>query len=69
MLIFWMIIMIFIWLFLLGWARIVSGRFFPTEVAMTLVIRSGFAVRTRKLHPLANERSSDRRLRTVRDVR
>jgi hypothetical protein len=37
-LIFWLVIMIFIWLFLLGWARIVSGRFFPSEIAMTLVV-------------------------------
>ena len=37
-LIFWLTIVIFIWLFLLGWARIVTGRFFPTEIAMTLVI-------------------------------
>src|SRR6266699_1424270 len=37
-LIFWLTIMIFIWLFLLGWARIVTGHFFPTEIAMTLVI-------------------------------
>jgi len=36
--IFWLTVMIFIWLFLLGWARIVSGHFFPTEIAMTLVI-------------------------------
>lgn len=36
--IFWLAIMTFIWLFLLGWARIVSGRFFPSEVAMTLVV-------------------------------
>ena len=36
--IFWLGIMIAIWLFLLGWARIVSGHFFPTEVAMTLII-------------------------------
>src|SRR5215467_1103709 len=38
---FWLTIMIFIWLFLLGWARIVSGHFIPTEIAMTLVV--GFA--------------------------
>jgi len=31
-------LMIAIWLFLLGLARIVSGHFFPTEVAMTLVV-------------------------------
>ena len=37
-LIFWLTIMILIWLFLLGWARIVNGHFFPTEIAMTLVI-------------------------------
>src|SRR5262245_27040534 len=37
-LVFWLAIMIFIWLFLLGWARIVTGHFFPTEVAMTLVV-------------------------------
>ena len=36
-LLFWLTIMVFIWLFLLGWARIVTGRFFPTEVAMTVV--------------------------------
>jgi hypothetical protein len=36
--IFWLAIMVFIWLFLLGWARIVSGRFSPTEIAMTIVI-------------------------------
>jgi hypothetical protein len=35
--IFWLAIMIFIWLFLLGWARIVSGHS-PVEIAMTLVI-------------------------------
>src|SRR5438477_9867587 len=35
---FWLAIMVFIWLFLLGWARIVSGRFSPTEVAMTVAI-------------------------------
>jgi len=37
-LIYWLTIMIFIWLFLLGWARIVTGHFFPTEIAMTLVV-------------------------------
>ncbi|HEV2983134.1 MAG TPA: hypothetical protein VGX46_02045 [Vicinamibacterales bacterium] len=38
LLIFWLAIMMFIWLFLLGWARFVTGHFFPTEIAMTLVI-------------------------------
>ena len=37
-LIFWLVIMIFIWLFLLGWARVVTGHFSPTEIAMTLTI-------------------------------
>ena len=37
-LIFWLAIMVFIWLFLLGWARIVSGHFSPVEIAMTLII-------------------------------
>jgi hypothetical protein len=36
--IFWLAIMIEIWLFLLGWAHLVNGHFFPTEVAMTVVI-------------------------------
>jgi hypothetical protein len=30
--------MIAIWLFLLGWARIVSGTFTITEIAMTIVV-------------------------------
>lgn len=37
-LIFWLTIVVFIWLFLLGWARIVTGHFSPVEIAMTLVI-------------------------------
>src|SRR5437867_13355632 len=37
-LLFWLTIMILIWLFLLGCARIVTGHFFPTEIAMTLVV-------------------------------
>src|SRR5438132_3222169 len=36
-LIFWLGIMILIWLYLLGIAGIVSGHFFPTEIAMTVV--------------------------------
>jgi len=30
--------MVFIWLFLLGWAHIVSGHFSPVEIAMTIII-------------------------------
>lgn len=37
-LIFWLAIMVFIWLFLLGWARVVTGHFSATEIAMTLII-------------------------------
>ena len=36
--VFWLIVMVFIWLFLLGWARVLSGHFSPVEIAMTLVI-------------------------------
>jgi hypothetical protein len=35
---FWLLLMIAIWLFLLGWARIVSGTFTVTEIAMTIVV-------------------------------
>src|SRR5215831_15909625 len=37
-LVFWLALMIFIWLFLLGWARVVTGTYFPTEIAMTFVV-------------------------------
>lgn len=40
-LIVWLTIMIFIWLFLLGWARIVTGHFPPIEIAMTIVVGIG----------------------------
>jgi len=35
---FWLLLMVAIWLFLLGWARIVSGSFSPTEIAMTVIV-------------------------------
>jgi hypothetical protein len=41
---FWLMLMIFIWLFLLGWARIVSGTFSPTEIAMTVIVGLASAV-------------------------
>ena len=44
LLIFWLAIMIAIWLFLLGWARIVSGHFSPAEIAMTIVIGVACAI-------------------------
>lgn len=50
----WLALMILIWLFLLGWARLLSGRFTPVEIILTLVIgasciaglRIGFRWRT-----------------------
>jgi hypothetical protein len=36
--VFWLLIMVAIWLFLLGLARITTGHFTPTEVVLTLVI-------------------------------
>jgi hypothetical protein len=41
---FWLLVMIAIWLFLLGWAHIVSGTFSPTEIAMTLIVGVACAV-------------------------
>lgn len=35
---FWLLVMIFIWLFLLGWARVITGTFSPTETAMTVIV-------------------------------
>lgn len=35
---FWLLLMTAIWLFLLGWARIVSGTFSHTEIAMTVIV-------------------------------
>jgi len=36
--VFWLLMMVVIWLFLLGWTHIVSGSFSSTEIAMTGVI-------------------------------
>jgi hypothetical protein len=35
---FWLFLMSLIWLFLLGWAHVLSGTFSPIEVAMTFVV-------------------------------
>ena len=58
--IFWLVIMAFIWLFLLGWARILTGHYSSVEVAMTIVIAAaclyGIAVSLRwrtAVRPLA----------------
>jgi hypothetical protein len=34
----WLLLMTAIWLFLLGWARIITGTFSPTEIAMTVIV-------------------------------
>ena len=34
----WLVLMSLIWLFLLGWANVLSGHFSPSEVASTLVV-------------------------------
>jgi hypothetical protein len=36
--VFWFLVMSAIWMFLLGWARFVSGTFSSTEIAMTVVV-------------------------------
>jgi len=36
--VFWLMLMTAIWFFLLGWARIVSGTFSPTEIVMTVIV-------------------------------
>ncbi len=38
MLVFWLVIMVLIWSFLLGWSRLASGHYSPVEIAMTLVV-------------------------------
>ena len=35
---FWLVLMAAIWLYLLGWARLVTGHFSPTEIAMTMIV-------------------------------
>lgn len=39
--VFWLLLMGAIWLYLLGWARLISGTFSPTEVAMTIIVGLG----------------------------
>ena len=34
----WLLLMTFIWLFLLGWAKVISGHFTTVEVILTLVV-------------------------------
>lgn len=35
---FWFAVMALIWLFLLGWANVLSGKFTAIEIAMTLIV-------------------------------
>jgi hypothetical protein len=34
----WLLLMALIWLFLLGWAKVISGHFTPIEIILTLVV-------------------------------
>jgi hypothetical protein len=34
----WLFLMALIWLFVLGWAQVISGTFSPIEIAMTVVV-------------------------------
>lgn len=34
----WLLLMTLIWLFLLGWAHVISGTFSPIEIVMTVVV-------------------------------
>ena len=36
--VFWLVVMVLIWLFLLGLARVITGTFSPVEVAMTIIV-------------------------------
>lgn len=40
---FWLVIMLFIWLYLAGLARIVKGHFSPSEITLTVVIGAAAA--------------------------
>ena len=42
--VFWLVLMEAIWLYLLGWAHILSGTFSPIEIEMTLVVGSASIV-------------------------
>jgi hypothetical protein len=42
--VFWLAIAVMIWLFLLGWARMVSGTFSPIEIAMTIAFAAASVI-------------------------
>src|SRR4051812_3015692 len=39
----WLLLMTVIWLFLLGWAQLLSGTFSPVEIPMTLLVGAASA--------------------------
>jgi hypothetical protein len=41
---FWLLCMVLIWLFLLGWSHFLSGQFSPTEILLTVVIGIASAI-------------------------
>jgi hypothetical protein len=42
--IFWLVLMFFIWLYVLGVARIITGTFSPIEIAMTIIVGAASAI-------------------------
>ena len=44
MLAFWLLVMVLIWLYLLGIAKVITGTFPPVEIALTVAIGLGSAV-------------------------
>ena len=41
---FWLVLMGVVWSYLLGWTRLISGTFSPTEIAMTVVVAAAAVV-------------------------
>ena len=62
---FWLFIMGAIWLFLLGVARIVSGTFAPTEIALTIIIGVASLLGLRTAHRRGTTLTLQARLGTV----
>jgi hypothetical protein len=44
--IFWFVLMVIIWLYLLGIARIITGTFSPIEIAMTIIVAAASLIGT-----------------------
>jgi hypothetical protein len=43
-LLFWLVLMVTVWLYLLGWVWFISGTFSPAEIALTVVVAAAAAV-------------------------